>query len=962
MNAAFADPQVCPNCRTPRTAQERCWNCQIWITGPDGGELLAAFAACDELIAAARREAQAASPEGFWPAPVDVAGRAHYADPSLCPACRNPITRERRCEACGVDVAGPSGARLWQWLCRIDELLSTLRAEAVAMVAVSPGWPSGVVRVPEPPREPVYGPGSFDPAPTAAPEPEPESEPEPEPEPIAAPEPEPEPEPEPLPTYPPIGAPPGFVDAQAPRRFDVGSALLALGALCVIVAGFIFISVSWDSMSLAARTLTLTGVTALIALCAGFATVKGLRSTAEALFWVFGGLLTFDFFAAAYEGVAGLDRLSGAGQWQIYGVLLVGVFTPVAVWTRRLLAAPIWATRAGMLLGLLAVVTGMDLPGHPVWTLQAAAVVSLGIVAAYTALRFRFTALIGAIAPAAAAVGAQGATIGLLTESPQWRSVWSGQGLAAAIGMMTIVVVSAVIARSLITTRREEIRATLASVAVAVVALNLTLLVFVPTQAAGSTQAAAAVLVAASFILTVLGTVLGAPWGTACRPVAAVSWILVGIAVLLWFSVFIDATVAAEHRDGWSAVARPVDMAMWEPWLVGGGLLLAAALPVLALRWTGWLAADGPVVRLGAAWTPAWIAGSIAVAVSFTAAFAGAWLWLVAVPFLVVAAAFVVLRDSDAAPTYALAGGAVLAAGLVPIGAPQVAAVAWLVGAGVLALLAATARSLDVRGAASLVAVVLALAGTTVLLGDAGVGDPLLIGLSTVVAAVMVVLAQAFAASWWRIVWEAVAGVLAAGSLIAATAESLAWQGGTWAVVAAGLTAAGLVSADRVWMKWLSLAPWTFAYYLLMFFAEVELIEAYTVPLGGVLLLVGWFAWLRRPRVNSVVTLGPALAVIFVPSVWLAVQDVASVRALVVGVAAVLLIVVGVRRSWLAPFVAGSVSLAILVIVSAGPYANAIPRWALIGVTGAVLLGVGATFEARIKNARAAIRYLADLR
>ena len=108
--------------------------------------------------------------------------------------------------------------------------------------------------------------------------------------------------------------------------------LLGLGTIAILVAGIIFISVSWDSLGVVGRALVLLAVTALFGAAAWFVTRRGLRASAEALWSVFLGLLTLDWFAARGEGLLGLDTWPfgvSAAAWAVLVIITALVVVPV---------------------------------------------------------------------------------------------------------------------------------------------------------------------------------------------------------------------------------------------------------------------------------------------------------------------------------------------------------------------------------------------------------------------------------------------------------------------------------------------------------------------------------------------------------------------------------------------------------------------------------------------------------
>ena len=79
---------------------------------------------------------------------------------------------------------------------------------------------------------------------------------------------------------------------RAPRRLSVGTVLLVIGAAALLVAGLIFITVSWGSMGAVGRALLLLVFTAIIGFLARRVTQRGLRASSEALWTVFLGSVT----------------------------------------------------------------------------------------------------------------------------------------------------------------------------------------------------------------------------------------------------------------------------------------------------------------------------------------------------------------------------------------------------------------------------------------------------------------------------------------------------------------------------------------------------------------------------------------------------------------------------------------------------------------------------------------------
>ncbi|WP_138760288.1 SCO7613 C-terminal domain-containing membrane protein [Modestobacter altitudinis] len=145
--------------------------------------------------------------------------------------------------------------------------------------------------------------------------------------------------------------------------------------------------------------------------------------------------------------------------------------------------------------------------------------------------------------------------------------------------------------------------------------------------------------------------------------------------------------------------------------------------------------------------------------------------------------------------------------------------------------------------------------------------------------------------------------------------------------------------------------------------AGVRVPEAYTLPLAAVLLL---YAGRRLRTGDSWSSWGPALVAAFGPSVVLSLVQPDLLRVLLVVVTATLTTITatgltaaseGVR----APFLVGATSL---VVVAVGRLAAVLPAAGsvAVAVAGVLLLGAGASYESRRRQAREAVASLADMR
>ena len=186
-----------------------------------------------------------------------------------------------------------------------------------------------------------------------------------------------------------------------------------------------------------------------------------------------------------------------------------------------------------------------------------------------------------------------------------------------------------------------------------------------------------------------------------------------------------------------------------------------------------------------------------------------------------------------------------------------------------------------------------------------------------------------------------------------------------WTVAGAGVTVAGLVNrppaGGRRWCHWAGPALLGIAYIVRLAESRVDVVEAYTAPFAVALLGVGLWA-LRRQELGTVRALGPGVTLALLPSLPQALDEPASLRGLLLGLVAVGFLAIGVMRRWRAPFVGGTTVTLLLVIANIGPWAMAVPRWLLIAVLGAVAIGVGATWESRVRNGRTVASYVSGMR
>ncbi|WP_285511428.1 hypothetical protein [Streptomyces sp. NBRC 14336] len=144
---------------------------------------------------------------------------------------------------------------------------------------------------------------------------------------------------------------------------------------------------------------------------------------------------------------------------------------------------------------------------------------------------------------------------------------------------------------------------------------------------------------------------------------------------------------------------------------------------------------------------------------------------------------------------------------------------------------------------------------------------------------------------------------------------------------------------------WVRLAAW-----------EVDMPEAYTLPVSIPALLVGALRRRRVPETSSWVAYGPGLAATLLPSLVAAWVDPHWTRPLLLGLAALSITLLGGGHQLQAPLLLGGAVLALDALHELAPYivqvTDALPRWALPALAGLLLLALGATYEQRIRDVR----------
>jgi hypothetical protein len=722
--------------------------------------------------------------------------------------------------------------------------------------------------------------------------------------------------------------------------------LLVLGAVSLLVAGLIFITVSWGSMGIVGRALALLGFTAVVGGLAHVLTRRSLRASAEALWTVFLGLLTLDWFAARDQGLFGLDAVPIGYAMGLWGVALLAVGVAIARVGRGLLGKTLVAPSIGAggapVVGAGGLVAEL-IPDHPFWWAFVTAGVAALVARAHRQLALRPAFVVAAIGAAClAGVTIIAAFVQASEHSSLRELVLDRHGLPLLVVAVGALVVAGV--------TEKGVR----SVAVTVSVLAGAALVALPADAAWPMRGAFVVAAIVVLACAMLGSRPGG-WSTGLRWAGSIAAMASALGAAPFVAHLVDVAVhgAFGPRSGKLATAIQASPGSeagpwWVPVVVaiglGGGLRLAQ-------RWPG-LADAGPHLRAAAVATlgvgaAAAIAAPLPPVVSFGAT-------------LVLIGGLVAYLNRAAPVGWRHLGPSVVA--FVPIttfSSWPASLVVWPLAAVVLAL-AEWHESDEVvrwsgRGFAawwtSLVpGVVMAYLGHS--------GRPM--ALAIIAAAVVVVIA-AVTLDRRRSVSPIDLGAAAAVALglILSTADGL--DALPWTVAGAGLTVASLLNRRRRWCRWAGPSLLGIAYVIRLADMGVDVVEAYTAPFAVALLAVGLWA-MRTPTMGSFRALAPGVALALLPSLPQALEDPTSVRALLLGVVAVGLVALGLIRRWRAPFLGGVVVTLLLVLANIGPWALGLPRWLLIAALGAAAIGIGATWESRVRNGRSAASYVSAMR
>jgi hypothetical protein len=727
---------------------------------------------------------------------------------------------------------------------------------------------------------------------------------------------------------------------------STSAVLLGLGAVFLVVAAIVFVSVQWSDLSIGAKAAVLLAVTAVFGALTWWSIGRRLRTSAQAFSSIFVILAGVDFAAAHAGGLLGDAVTDDAASWITAAIVAVAgaAWAKVAVATR---IAPLSAPQHLASLGVLWIcVAALDEP----WSTRdeyvalalMIACVSLAVVAARLAL---WTLAAGLVVVAAlmfltAFVG----SLERIIDGSTLQALWS---TGSAVGWVLCLTVAVLAASSRLVAR--PIR----RLAACTVTIGLALLVLRPLDGQPREDWLAA-FAATAVGLAVLAVVATPLWRLAAR--AALVPVAIGVAAAAAPAVLLaTARIVVPATDPWGQEYG--DRTHLDRWLldvdsrpITSGLALYATLlaVTLALRLrlpSGWSLAllATPCVGvavLGRAW-PLWgvvvvlamlalVGGVVALATRATTATVAAY----------VAAAYTALAltaalGSDVTTAVAAAGVCVVLAAVAYFAEDDRAASASAAGSLTFGALAATAvlAARDVSDSAA---------------GYVCVG----------IAAVAVFAAQlrpAGSAIRTRLGLEV--GALAVGAAAAGLAahDPRVQLPICLTVAGASMTAVGVLRTDRRPARVAGGVILIAATWSRLLAQDVDTVEWYTLPTAIVLCAIGVWLVHTRPDASSAFHLSPGLSLLLGPSLIATLPDPTSTRALLLGIGSFAILVAGAYLRWAAPLVVASVVLLTLAVVNLAPYANAVPRWVLFGLAGAALLYLGVTWERRLRNARTLI-------
>ena len=839
-----------------------------------------------------------------------------YADPNCCPQCRGPIGGVTRCATCGFDLSSPAAQELWNLFIRADAVIDQARSSVMAP-APSPATAATLGTADEPAQAPV----------TSGPPPVPAAQVQP---------------------------------ARPRMNFTPGSVLLGLGALSLVVAATIFVSLTWGSLGIAGRAAILLAITFAFGAGLWFALKRTLPATSEALAFVVLAMVSINVSAAVYEGLFSLDQVHWGYPVVTWALLIAGISYLVQPFSFREIGRRLYVVETGLGISSLAGAIGVSsfvwefLPEQAHWSLLA----GLPLIGVY--LWFALISdqkLTKCLAYAWAALWTLAMTlwawIAIIDNYLTLNFNWVGP---------TLVVIGLGITLGMVRPRTRVLAYPYSVSNVAfVLGMLLIWLLDRHSPANGVTLALAffslflAVHVAADYLIPETSTVL--------------RWANPALAFVLLVTWTFPVTTFLSGGDIHADTERIRSEELSTFWLAGA-LIVATALLAAYL----WQFSEKTFVHA----TP-WLAtGLKALAIGISSLGQAAFVSYLHAPgllsvILMLAGVLAIVWVCDRSPYWQLSG---IVLPLLSLTVIEEASWAFLVSLAVLAFCAGfSARWINMKSAGSEdlaratgTVSYSALATWSVIYGiwhlptivGSGFADTDLY-LVLITSGVLVVALGVQTTRHIRIGVELAATFLALVSLI-----QLLEKPATFAFAALALAAAcfivGVTDTERRWQFLPGLVLGVAAWIAQLVAWDIEVVEAYTAPIAVVLLVLGLVAMHQYRELSTTYALGAGLAVAFIPSLWGVLEEPASTRALVWGAVAALVLGAGLFLKWLAPVLAGAAALVVVLLANVGPIFMDLDRWIIFGVLGATLLAIGIRWEQNVVDGKALLMKLAHLR
>ncbi|QYG95230.1 hypothetical protein HC251_24230 [Iamia sp. SCSIO 61187] len=234
-----------------------------------------------------------------------------------------------------------------------------------------------------------------------------------------------------------------------------------------------------------------------------------------------------------------------------------------------------------------------------------------------------------------------------------------------------------------------------------------------------------------------------------------------------------------------------------------------------------------------------------------------------------------------------------------------------------------------------------------------GPSGPLAVALAAAVASPIAAVLERRGEAGAAVVVDVMVAVALAGTTVAALGVGSVLELSPFVAVV-GVTAAGAALRPSRRPAWLvATAAAVVLGWIQTGRAEVDVIEAYTVPLAAWALLVGGVVGARR-GLGSWERFGVGLVAAAGPTTVLALVDPDPVRTVAVVALGTAAAVWGAAARLQAPLAIGATAVGVLAVRHLGPVSVELPRYVTFAVAGLVLLAVGATFEQRRQDLRQA--------